>query len=142
MNARWLGLAAASVAIAAGACGGVSRPAQEPASMAGAPGSDEQRPPLAPNDPASAWSAGSVGVTARMAPADGADLIIDTEVHRAIRNDPTLSAAAKDVKITTLGRKVTLRGSVETLQERAAVEAHARGVAGVADVDDEVVVAR
>ncbi len=49
--------------------------------------------------------------------------------------DSSLSFTAKNVKIITIGGKVTLRGPVKTDAERSAIEAQAKNVAGVSKVD-------
>ena len=47
-----------------------------------------------------------------------------------------LSTNAHNVKVVTSGRAVTLRGLVKTTEEKAAIEAKAKQVAGVTRVDD------
>ena len=52
--------------------------------------------------------------------------------------DGSLSFTAKNVKIITINGKVTLRGPVKTDQERAAIEAAAKQVAGATQVDNQI----
>jgi osmotically-inducible protein OsmY len=52
--------------------------------------------------------------------------------------DDSLSFTAKNVKIITVSGKVTLRGPVKTTQERAAIEAAARRIAGATQVDNQI----
>ena len=63
---------------------------------------------------------------------------ITAAVRHAIAADDTLSALAKQVKVTTLGSRVTLRGWVETNKERAEIEADTRAQSGVTDVDNQL----
>jgi len=66
------------------------------------------------------------------------DLKITQQIRRAVMADGTLSFTAKNVKIITQGGKVTLRGPVKSEQERNNIEAAARNVAGVAEVDNQL----
>lgn len=66
------------------------------------------------------------------------DLKITQQIRQAVMADGTLSFTAKNVKIITQGGKVTLRGPVNSEQERSNIEAAARKVAGVAQVDNQL----
>jgi hyperosmotically inducible protein len=66
------------------------------------------------------------------------DLKITQQIRQAVMADGTLSFTAKNVKIITQGGKVTLRGPVKSEQERSNIEAAARKVAGVAQVDNQL----
>lgn len=66
------------------------------------------------------------------------DLKITQQIRQAVMADDTLSFTAKNVKIITQGGKVTLRGPVNTAQERSAIEAAARKVAGAAQIDNQI----
>lgn len=66
------------------------------------------------------------------------DLKITQHVRQAVMADGSLSFTAKNVKIITQSGKVTLRGPVKTAQERDAIEAAARKVAGVTQVDNQI----
>ena len=66
------------------------------------------------------------------------DLKITQHVRQAVMADGSLSFTAKNVKIITQNGKVTLRGPVKTAQERDAIEAAARKVAGVNQVDNQI----
>jgi len=66
------------------------------------------------------------------------DLKITQQIRQAVMADSTLSFSAKNVKIITQGGKVTLRGPVKSEQERSNIEAAARKVAGVAEVDNQL----
>jgi hyperosmotically inducible periplasmic protein len=66
------------------------------------------------------------------------DLKITQHIRQAVMADGSLSFTAKNVKIITAGGKVTLRGPVQTDAERSAIEAAARKVAGVTQVDNQI----
>jgi hyperosmotically inducible protein len=69
---------------------------------------------------------------------NSADLKITQQIRQAVMGDGSLSFTAKNVKIITQGGKVTLRGPVKTEQERSNIEAAARKVAGVTQVDNQI----
>jgi len=66
------------------------------------------------------------------------DLKITQQIRKAVMGDKALSFTAKNVKIITVGGKVTLRGPVKSAQERTAIEDAARQVAGVTQVDNQI----
>jgi len=66
------------------------------------------------------------------------DLKITQQIRQAVIGDDSLSFTAKNVKIITVNGKVTLRGPVNTLQERSRIEAAARKIAGAAQVDNQL----
>jgi hypothetical protein len=66
------------------------------------------------------------------------DLKITQQIRQAVMADGSLSFTAKNVKIITQNGKVTLRGPVNTAQERSAIEAAARKVAGIAQIDNQI----
>lgn len=66
------------------------------------------------------------------------DLKITQQIRQNVMADGKLSFTAKNVKIITAGGKVTLRGPVKTAEERSAIEAAARKVAGVSQVDNQI----
>ncbi len=63
---------------------------------------------------------------------------ITADVRKSVMSDKSLSFTAKNVKIITVGSKVTLRGPVKSDNERAAIEARAKQVAGVTEVDNQL----
>ncbi len=69
------------------------------------------------------------------------DRTITARVRQALTQDDTLSTNAQNVKVVTRDGVVTLRGPVESQQERTAVASKARQVAGVKRVDDQLEVA-
>jgi hyperosmotically inducible protein len=69
---------------------------------------------------------------------NSADLKITQQIRQAVMADGSLSFTAKNVKIITQGGKVTLRGPVNNAQERSNIEAAARKIAGVTQVDNQL----
>ena len=69
-----------------------------------------------------------------------ADMVTTREIRQALLADNTLSFTAKNVIIITRDGRVTLRGQVNTLQERASVEKAARRVHTVKQVENELLV--
>ncbi|MDP9036896.1 MAG: BON domain-containing protein [Myxococcota bacterium] len=63
---------------------------------------------------------------------------VTAAIRRALVADKSLSFTAKNVKVITIGSKVTLRGTVKTDQERATIEGTARQTPGVTEVDDQI----
>ena len=72
---------------------------------------------------------------------DATDLRITREIRQAVVKDDALSTNAHNVTIVTVGRVVTLRGPVNSAEERAKIDAKARAVAGVKQVDNQLEVA-
>lgn len=70
------------------------------------------------------------------------DLKTTQRIRQAVMADDSLSFSAKNVKIVTSNGKVTLRGVVESEDERKAIDDQARRVAGDANVDDRIEVKR
>jgi osmotically-inducible protein OsmY len=71
-----------------------------------------------------------------------ADRTMTQQIRQAVMRDKALSFTAKNVKIITINGKVTLRGTVKTEAERAAVEADARGIAGGEQVESQLEVSK
>jgi len=66
------------------------------------------------------------------------DRQITASIRRAVVADKSLSTDAHNVKIITSSGMVTLRGPVKSAEEKAAVEAKAKQVAGVTSVDNQL----
>ena len=66
------------------------------------------------------------------------DLKITTDIRQALTESDKLSMNAKNVKIITLDRVVTLRGPVESQAERDAIGKVAQSTAGVQRVDNQL----
>jgi hyperosmotically inducible protein len=62
------------------------------------------------------------------------DLEIAANIRKAVVSDDSLSVNAHNVKIITSNGVATLRGPVKSQQEKAVIEAKAKGVAGVSSV--------
>jgi osmotically-inducible protein OsmY len=56
--------------------------------------------------------------------------------------DKSLSTNAKNVKVITTNGLVTLRGPVNTPQEKATIEAKAQGIAGANNVESQLEIVR
>ena len=70
------------------------------------------------------------------------DIRISAAIRKSVTDDNSLSVNAHNVKITTAGGVVTLRGPVKSEQEKSAIEAKAKQVAGVTKVDNLIEVER
>jgi hyperosmotically inducible protein len=68
----------------------------------------------------------------------GADRDITAAIRRSVVADKALSFTAKNVKIITVGGKVTLRGPVKSDDEKSAIEAKAKAAPGVSSVDNQL----
>ena len=66
------------------------------------------------------------------------ELDITASIRRAVVASKALGFTAKYVKIITVGTKVTLRGPVNTAQERDIIETHAKQAPGVSEVDNQL----
>lgn len=67
-----------------------------------------------------------------------ADRTITQNIRKALTADDSLSTNAKNVKIITNDGTVTLRGPVNSEKEKADIEAKAKQVAGVRQVDNQL----
>jgi len=67
-----------------------------------------------------------------------ADRAITQNVRKALVDDKALSVNAKNIKVVTQNGKVTLRGVVETAEEKKNIEAKVRAVTGVTNCDDQL----
>jgi hyperosmotically inducible periplasmic protein len=72
---------------------------------------------------------------------DEGDLTITKNIRQALMADDTLSTNAKNVKIITVKRVVTLRGPVGSAQEKANIERKAGQAAGVEKINSFLEVA-
>jgi len=70
-----------------------------------------------------------------------ADLALTQQIRQAVVADDTLSTNAHNVKIITNKGVVTLRGPVNSLQEKEAIDAKAQQIAGATKVKNELEVA-
>ena len=70
-----------------------------------------------------------------------ADLKVTQEIRKAVVADDSLSTNAQNVKIITTNGVVTLRGPVESDEEKAKIAAMAEKVVGVGKVQNQLEVA-
>ena len=66
----------------------------------------------------------------------GPDIEISAAIRKAVVDDKALSVNAHNVKIMTSGGVVTLRGPVKSDAEKQTIEAKAKQVAGVTNVNN------
>ncbi len=66
------------------------------------------------------------------------DLKITQVIRQAVVKDKSLTMTAKNVKIITAGGQVTLRGPVNSAEEKMKIEKLAKGAAGEAKVDNQL----
>jgi osmotically-inducible protein OsmY len=79
----------------------------------------------------------AVGDTATAAQGESkADVEMTAAIRKAIVDDKSLSVNAHNVKVMTTNGVVTLRGPVKSEEEKRTVEAKAKQVAGVAQVNN------
>jgi hyperosmotically inducible protein len=69
------------------------------------------------------------------------DRTLSQQIRKAVTDDKSLSTYAHNVKIISQNGTVTLRGPVRSEEEKAAIEAKAKSVAGVTAVNNELTVA-
>jgi hyperosmotically inducible periplasmic protein len=65
------------------------------------------------------------------------DIEITRKIRKMLTDDATLSTYAKNIKVITRMSKVTLRGPVNTVEEKKTVMDHAVMVAGATNVTDQ-----
>ena len=82
---------------------------------------------------------------AKLTPGDQSESEADRAITQQIRQEVVkgdeVSVNGKNVKIITVDGVVTLRGPVESAQERAKIAAIAKGVDGVKQIDNQLEVA-
>lgn len=71
-------------------------------------------------------------------PNDKADIKLAAAVRHAIVKNKSLSMSAHNVKLVAAGGVVTLRGPVDSADEKASVETVVQGVSGVSRVDNQL----
>lgn len=71
-----------------------------------------------------------------------AETKITASIRKGIMGDKGVSFSGKNVKIVTIGTKVTLRGPVKSELERSTIEGIATRTAGVSLVDNQLEVAK
>jgi osmotically-inducible protein OsmY len=68
------------------------------------------------------------------------DLDITKQIRQSIVDDQSMSSDASNVKVITQNGKVTLKGPVQSDDEKRAVEAKAAAIAGEANVSSQLTV--
>jgi hyperosmotically inducible periplasmic protein len=66
------------------------------------------------------------------------DLKITQAIRKAVIKDESLTLTAKNIKIITAGGQVTLRGPVNSTEEKMKIEKLAKSAAGAAKVDNQL----
>lgn len=79
-------------------------------------------------------------VTAQDQSSDEGDVRITQDIRQRVVANDDLSFGAKNCTIVTRGGVVTLRGEVNSAQERTIIATLARGATGVRSVDDQLTV--
>jgi hyperosmotically inducible periplasmic protein len=67
-----------------------------------------------------------------------ADLKVTQAVRRALMQDSQLSTTAKNIKVITANGQVTLRGPVNTAEEKAKIDQLAKSAAGGAQIVNQL----
>lgn len=67
-----------------------------------------------------------------------ADRTLTQRVRQAVVADDTLSTTAHNIKIITINGVVTLRGPVNSAQEKTNIDAKAKQIAGATKVDNQL----
>jgi len=67
-----------------------------------------------------------------------ADRTLTQRVRQAVVADDSLSTTAHNIKIITINGVVTLRGPVNSAQEKANIDAKAQQIAGATKVDNQL----
>jgi osmotically-inducible protein OsmY len=71
-----------------------------------------------------------------------ADRTLTQRIRQAVVADDALSTSAKNVKIITVNGVVTLRGPVNSPQEKESIAAKAHHIAGMNNVDNQLEIKR
>jgi hyperosmotically inducible periplasmic protein len=101
-------------------------------------GLSESKPPAATDADNTARNAdnSTLSETATAQSESKADVEMTAAIRKAIVDDKSLSVNAHNVKVITANGVVTLRGPVKSEEEKRAVEAKAKQVAGVSQVNN------
>ena len=77
-------------------------------------------------------------MTAGEQSSDASDVELTRQIRRAVVKDDSLSMLAHNVKIVAANGTVTLRGPVQTEQEKVAIANKAQAIAGPNKVDNQL----
>lgn len=67
-----------------------------------------------------------------------AEIVITASIRKDVMAEPSLSFTARNVKVVTIGNRVTLRGPVSTEAEKTLIEAMALRTTGVGHIDNQL----
>ncbi len=67
-----------------------------------------------------------------------AEIVITASIRKDVMAEPSLSFTARNVKVVTIGNRVTLRGPVSTEAEKMLIEAMALRTTGVGHIDNQL----
>jgi len=67
-----------------------------------------------------------------------AETAITASIRKVVMAEPSLSFTARNVKVITMGTRVTLRGPVATEAEKTLIGAVAMGTTGVSGIDNQL----
>ena len=112
--------------------------AQQPAPRPNAGPSDKDAPEAADNTARNAHGQGSSPAVADQQPNNQNDLTALQKIRQAVVGDEALSFNAKNAKILVKDGTVTLRGPVDSAQEKSALEQKAAQVVGQDKVKNEL----
>ena len=98
-----------------------------------------QSPPPAPNNTGvNVRDRNSGAMTAGEQSNAKVDVELTRRIRRAVIKDDSLSTAAHNVKIVTANGAVTLRGPVNSEQEKVVIGKKAQAIAGASNVNNEL----
>jgi osmotically-inducible protein OsmY len=96
------------------------------------------RPQGAPVDADNTEHNDDEALTAMDQSSDPADVAVTREIRKRILDREAFSTNARNVKIITIDRVVTLRGPVESAEERVAIASIAESIPNVKRVDNQL----
>jgi hyperosmotically inducible periplasmic protein len=99
-----------------------------------------QQPPAADNTQANQRDRATDAQTADRAKDNVSDRDLMQKIRKAIMDDQSLSTYAHNVKVIARNGKVTLKGPVNSMEEKHNVSQKATDVAGAGNVTDEITV--
>ena len=100
----------------------------------------DQQPsaPAADNTKVNQQEDNKTGSTAERQKENSSDRELARQIRRALTKDKSLSTYAHNVKVISRDGRVTLKGPVRSDEEKQAIEAKAKAVAGEGKVDDQL----
>lgn len=98
----------------------------------------ENRPAAPDNSEINQRDRGASAITPGMQGDDPADVETTRKIRKEITEDDSLSTTAKNVKIITQEGKVTLRGPVNSPDEKEKIARKAEQIAGAGKVENEL----